>query len=267
MTGPRYGTVDMDLATRFATTEPADDGPIWMVNLMAHRERADYGDGAGEITGEEADRRYAEALPLEEIGAKVVLFADVESQLLGDTPKWDQVGVVRYPSRRAFIDMQRRDDFKAAHEHKEAALAETIVIAGVPIASPPLPDDAPAWDAVPHPPTDEDPPVMVLHVLKYKDDERRTEMASYTDHAARDRRAPRRASGGVVRGRGDDRGRRTPVAPGPVQRLPEQGRLHGGGLRPGAPRGAARPSRGGHRGHLHDDPAPTDRPPDRVGRR
>ena len=25
---------------------------------------------------------------------------------------------------------------------------------------------------------------MVLHVLKYKDDERRTEMASYTDHAA-----------------------------------------------------------------------------------
>ena len=31
-----------------ATTAPDDDGPIWMVNLMAHRERADYGDGAGE---------------------------------------------------------------------------------------------------------------------------------------------------------------------------------------------------------------------------
>jgi hypothetical protein len=26
---------------------------------------------------------------------------------------------------------------------------------------------------------------MVLHVLKYKDDERRTEMATYTDHAGR----------------------------------------------------------------------------------
>jgi hypothetical protein len=93
------------------------------------------------------------------------------------------VGVVRYPSRRAFIAMQRRDDFKAAHEHKEAALAETIVIAGVPIPSPPLPEDAPAWDAVPHPPTEEDPAVIVLHVLRYKD-EQRAEMTSYTDHAA-----------------------------------------------------------------------------------
>ena len=184
MAAPRYGTVDTALARRFATTAPDEDGPIWMVNLMVHRERADYGDGSDTLTGDEADQRYAEAIPLEEIGAEVVFHADVESQLLGDAPRWDKVGVVRYPSRRAFIDMQRRDDFKAAHEHKEAALAETIVIAGVPIASPPLPDDAPAWDAVPHPPTEEDGAVMVLHVLKYKDDERRTEMASYTDHAA-----------------------------------------------------------------------------------
>jgi hypothetical protein len=184
MTGPRYGTVDRDLAMRFATMAPEDDGPIWMVNLMAHRERADYGDGTVDVSGEEADRRYADAIPLQEIGAEVVFFGHVDAQLLGDTPRWDQVGVVRYPSRRAFIDMQRRDDFKAAHEHKEAALAETIVIAGVPIGSPPLPADAPTWDEVPHPPTDEDGDVMVLHVLKYKDDERRQEMGTYTDHAA-----------------------------------------------------------------------------------
>jgi hypothetical protein len=80
--------------------------------------------------------------------------------------------------------MQRRDDFKDAHEHKDAALAATIVIAGVPIDSPPLPADAPSWGEVPHPPTDDDGDVMVVHILKYKDDERRREMASYTDHAA-----------------------------------------------------------------------------------
>src|SRR5687768_9246359 len=51
MAGPRYGTVDVDLARRFATTAPEDDGPIWMVNLMAHRERADYGDGASDLSG------------------------------------------------------------------------------------------------------------------------------------------------------------------------------------------------------------------------
>ena len=184
MTGPRYGTVDRDLATRFAMMPPEDDGPIWMVNLMAHRERADYGDGASEVSGEEADRRYADSIPLQDIGAEVVFFGPVDSQLLGDAPQWDQVGVVRYPSRRAFVDMQRRDDFKAAHQHKEAALADTIVIAGVPIAAPPLPADAPSWAEVPHPPTDDDGDVMVLHVLRYEDDERRQEMGTYTDHAA-----------------------------------------------------------------------------------
>jgi hypothetical protein len=181
---PRYGVIDRDLARSFATRAPEDDGPIWMVNLIHYRERADYGDGGAAVSGAEADARYAESIPLQEIGAEAVFWGEVDSQLLGDEPRWDRVGVVKYPSRRAFIEMQKRDDFKAAHEHKDAAIESTIVIAGVPIGSPPLPDDAPAWDAVPHPPTDEDPDVMVLHVLRYKDDERRGEMASYTDHAA-----------------------------------------------------------------------------------
>ena len=185
MQGPRYGTVDVDLAQRFATTPPEEDGPIWMVNLMCHRAEADYGEGGESgVTGVEADLRYAAEIPLAEVGAEIVFVADVESQLLGDMPRWDKVGVVRYPSRRAFMEMQLRDDFQAAHVHKEAALDHTIVIAGTPIPSPPLPDDAPSWDAVAHPPTDDDPSVMVLHVLRYKEDERRTEMATYTDHAA-----------------------------------------------------------------------------------
>jgi hypothetical protein len=183
--GPRYGTIDRHLAQRFATTEPEDDGPIWMVNLIHYKEQADYGDGPAGVTGAEADARYAEAIPLDEIGAEIVFVGDVDAQLLGDAPSWDRVAVVRYPSRRAFIGMQQRDDFKAAHEHKEAALDHTIVIAGVPIASPRLPDDAPSWEEVPHPATDDDPDVMVLHVLKYKDGDRRAEMATYTDHAAR----------------------------------------------------------------------------------
>jgi hypothetical protein len=156
-----------------------------MVNLIQYRERADYGHGPSDVSGAEADARYAETIPLDQIGAEVAFWGEVESQLLGDEPRWDRIGVVRYPSRRTFIEMQQRDDFKAAHDHKDAAIESTIVIAGVPIASPPLPTDAPSWDEVPHPPSDDDGDVMVLHVLKYKDDDRRQEMASYTDHAAR----------------------------------------------------------------------------------
>jgi len=43
--GPRYGTVDRDYGMRLATTPRSEDGPIWMVNLMAYRKVADYGVG------------------------------------------------------------------------------------------------------------------------------------------------------------------------------------------------------------------------------
>ena len=52
--GPRYGTIDTDYAQKLATTAPEDDGPVWMVNLMKYRERADYVDGrASSISGRE----------------------------------------------------------------------------------------------------------------------------------------------------------------------------------------------------------------------
>mgnify|MGYP002681775823 CR=1 FL=1 len=40
----RYGTVNKEYGFRLATTAPADDGPIWMVNLMSYRAKADYAD-------------------------------------------------------------------------------------------------------------------------------------------------------------------------------------------------------------------------------
>jgi len=184
---PAYGVVDRDLAVRFATMPVADDGPIWMVNLMAYRERAVYdGAEAADVSGREADERYAPTEVLADIGAEVALLADVEDQLLGDAPRWDRVGVVRYPSRRSFIEMQRRDDFREKHVHKEAGLAATIVVAGTPIPSPEDEPDAPApvdWAEVPHPPTDADGPVVVLHLCRFHPGMAETEMASYTRHA------------------------------------------------------------------------------------
>ena len=43
--GPRYGIVDIDYARKLATTEPDQDGTVWMINLMHYREAADYQDG------------------------------------------------------------------------------------------------------------------------------------------------------------------------------------------------------------------------------
>jgi hypothetical protein len=184
--GVRYGQIDRAYGMQLATTAPDDDGPIWMVNLMHYRDKADYADGRqSDISGKQADDRYAPLGPLKAIGAQPVFFADVDTQFLNDTPKWDRVGIVKYPTRRSFIEMQTRKDFQELHAHKEAGMAETIVCGTLPMPLPDLPAEAPMWDAVPHPPTADDGYVVVIHVIKFNDDERRNEMATYTDHAAK----------------------------------------------------------------------------------
>ena len=132
---PTYGTVDRSYGMRLATTPPDRDGPIWMVNLMRYRVEAMYrkvsdagpDSGVTSVTGREADERYLPIDILHDIGASVVFMGDVAEQLLGDSPVWDRVAVVRYPTRRSFIEMQRREDFREKHLHKEAGMAETIV--------------------------------------------------------------------------------------------------------------------------------------------
>lgn len=183
-----YGTVDREYGARMWATPPAEDGPVWMVNLMRYREVAHYADGRDlTISGREADDLYSPVDVLADIGARPVFFADVDTQLLGDTPKWDRVAVVKYATRRSFIDMQSRADFKEKHEHKTAGMAETIVAGCQPIESPSDgTDDAlrPDWNDVPHPPTPEDGPVTVLHLLRFHPGKAESDMVEYQNHAA-----------------------------------------------------------------------------------
>jgi len=176
----RYGTVDTAYADVLATTPPEDDGPVWMVNLMRYRDVADYADGRETtLTGKQADDAYFPIEALREVGAEIVFAADVDMQLLGDEPQWDRVAVVKYPTRRSFMDMQALESFQTKHDHKDAGMQQTIIIAGFPMATPDLPDDAPDWADVPHPPTDDDGYVAVLHVLKFHEGKADTDMVSY----------------------------------------------------------------------------------------
>ncbi|HAS10731.1 MAG TPA: hypothetical protein DCS55_09490 [Acidimicrobiaceae bacterium] len=184
---PGYGQVDREYGIRLATTPPDEDGPIWMVNLMSYRDQAVYDGAESAVSGREADDRYAPVDVLADIGAEVAFVADVEDQLLGESPRWDRIGVVRYPTRRSFIEMQSRPDFKAKHVHKEAGMAETIVVGGTPIPSPQDRPDAPApvdWSSVPHPPSDDDGPVVVLHLIRFHPGRADTDMERYQDEAA-----------------------------------------------------------------------------------
>ena len=53
----------------------------------------------------------------------------MEEQLLGDDRARDRIAVVRYPSRRAFLDMQDLPEYVELHEHKDAGMDSTFVIA------------------------------------------------------------------------------------------------------------------------------------------
>ncbi len=188
---PRYGTVDTEYAQRLATTPPDEDGPVWMVNLMKYREVADYrgdaDDGEASISGREADDKYTPLESLAGVGAEIVFVGDVDQQLLGDDPVWDRIAIVKYPTRRAFIEMQSRPDFQRQHVHKEAGMEQTFVIGCQPMEAPDWSGSA-SWDDVPYPPTDDDGAVQVLHVLKFEGDARGVtpdDMAEYQRHAGR----------------------------------------------------------------------------------
>jgi hypothetical protein len=133
---PRYGTLDAEYGARLASFPPDADGPIYMLNLMKYRAVADYDDGADAgpaVSGREADDRYSPTDVFERIGAELVFVADV----VRASEDWDRVAVVRYPTRRSFVDMAARRDFQAKHVHKEAGMDRTIVVGTVPDAAMP----------------------------------------------------------------------------------------------------------------------------------
>jgi hypothetical protein len=121
----KYGKVDFDYALAMGSREPANDGPIYMVNWMKYHEVAQYeGAGGPQISGKEADNRYAPFEVLEKIGAMPVYIGDVVAQSCPG--EWDRMAIVRYATRKSFIDMQSRTDFKEKHVHKEAGMLYTI---------------------------------------------------------------------------------------------------------------------------------------------
>ncbi len=133
----RYGTIDFDYAADLSTREPEADGPVYMVNFMKYRESADYDGVKGAegatpagISGEQADDLYNPTEVLHKIGAEVMFFGDVVAQ--GTEGEWDRMGIVKYATRRSFIEMQNRRDFKEKHVHKEAGMLYTIVMGTTP---------------------------------------------------------------------------------------------------------------------------------------
>ena len=135
-----YGKPNYDyIGTWF---EREEDGPIWALNLMKYRDRALDAEGrTQDRSGLEADNEYSPVEQIEAVGGRMVLVAPVEKQIRGDETVWDRIAIVLYPTRMSFVEMSMRDDFQKKHEHKNAGMETTIVVASMPRTGEPLPAD------------------------------------------------------------------------------------------------------------------------------
>jgi uncharacterized protein (DUF1330 family) len=92
--------------------ERADEGPVVMLNLLDFKP-----DGGAERYAEYADA--VEPL-LNRSGAQILFAGEGNAALIGPT-KWDLVALVKYPTRRAFLDMIGSTEYQEiAHLRTEA---------------------------------------------------------------------------------------------------------------------------------------------------
>jgi uncharacterized protein (DUF1330 family) len=108
----------------------AGDGPLALVNRFKLRDRAAYADGR-EATGLEALLAYAStSVPaLEKVGGRFLISSAVVAPLFGTEDDSDLVVVGWYPGRQALLDLLRDPDYRAAFEHRRAAVAAEWVVA------------------------------------------------------------------------------------------------------------------------------------------
>ncbi len=95
------------------------DDPVIMLNLLAYRE-----------DGREYYRRYliAAQRAVDEVGGSLMLLAEASAPFIGPRDEtWDDVLMVRYPSRAAFLRVLTFDYYRAALEDRSRALLRTRI--------------------------------------------------------------------------------------------------------------------------------------------
>ena len=119
-----------------ALRDVPDEQPITMVNLLKFRAHARY-DGGDEApcSGREAYARYKHAFTVT-VGtvsqAQVVYSGAVQQVFIGRAGEaesdWDEVLIVRYPSRRHFLAMMADPTYREALRHRYAGLERTVLL-------------------------------------------------------------------------------------------------------------------------------------------
>ena len=119
-------------AIKAFTQDVVDNKAIVMVNILRFKDLADYGDGVVKnLSGREAYANYSKSVMplLWEVGGQVLWRGDVRSTFIAPIEEqWDEVLLVQYPNRQAFIAMISAPAYKEAMPHRTAAIADSRLI-------------------------------------------------------------------------------------------------------------------------------------------
>ena len=112
--------------------EPGPEGPIYMLNLLKFKDKAEYEDGRDtDLTGQEAYGIYGMEVAklLVKHGGAPMFSAGVERLMLGEVEElWDMVAIAMYPSRQAMLDMMTSEAYQQIAVHRSAGLAGQLNI-------------------------------------------------------------------------------------------------------------------------------------------
>ena len=112
--------------------EEGYDEPIFMVNLLKFKDRAEYPDKReSNLSGKEAFAIYSKGVVghLEKVGGKPIFGSEVTRLMLGEVEDlWDQVAIAMYPNRKAMLKMISDPDYIKSAQHRVAGLAGQLNI-------------------------------------------------------------------------------------------------------------------------------------------
>jgi uncharacterized protein (DUF1330 family) len=106
--------------------EKGPDGPIFMVNLLKFKDKAQYDDGRPcDLSGRDAyliyGRAVAELLP--KFGGRGIFAGDVTFLALGQVEElWDEVAIATYPDRASMVRMSLSEEWREIAVHRSAGL-------------------------------------------------------------------------------------------------------------------------------------------------
>ena len=112
--------------------EEGHDEPIFMVNLLKFKDKAEYPDKReSNLSGKEAYAIYSKEVVghLEKVGGKPIFGSEVTRLMLGEVEDLlDQVDIAMYPNRKAMLKMISDPDYIKSAQHRVAGLAGQLNI-------------------------------------------------------------------------------------------------------------------------------------------